>query len=354
VTIRFCLILGLLLVQAAVVRAEEKKITPLPPLSGGYSHEERQMELVMGTLLEISVDAETKEEAREAVQEGFKEARRWENILSNYKSGSEISRLNREAYPESVEASKEMIHFLQTAQDLCAETSGYFDIMMEPLTRLWALRERILVKMPLQKDIDKARFKVDYRYLEIYESDNTVRFLVEDAGMDVGGIGKGYALDRTLKKVRTRKIRSAVFNFGGEILYWSLKGAEEGRKISVKNPLQPDRIWKIFSIAEFPGGGDAAGVSTSANYERYVTVESGKKLSHILNPKTGWPVENEIRSVTVISASGARADALSTGLFAMGLEKVKEFSASHPQDWVLILYQEGSGPLKSFSSGKLK
>lgn len=334
---RFCLILSFLLVQGAAALA----------------HEERRMEMVMGTLLEISVDAETAEDARQTVEEGFKEARRWEGLLSNYKADSEISRLNREAYPESAETSGEIIHFLQTSQDLSRETSGYFEIMAEPLTRLWGLRERKLEKMPLKKDIDKARLKSDYRYLEIYGSDNTVRFLVEGAGIDTGGIGKGYALDRAMEKVRSRKIRSAAFNFGGEIQYWPLKPG--GRRISIKNPLEPDRIWKTFSIAAFPG--DAAGVSTSANYERFVTVESkesGRKLSHILNPRTGEPVKNEIRSVTVVSDSGTRADALSTGLFAMGLRQAKEFAAAHPEDWVLVLYQEGSEPLKSFSSGGWK
>ena len=141
-TARFCLILVFALAQGAVLTA----------------HEERRMELVMGTLLEISIDGEA---AGEAVAAAFKEVRRWDGLLSNYKADSEISRLNREAYPESAETSEEMIRFIKTAQDLSAETSGYFEVMMEPLTRLWGLRERVLAKMPLKKEIDKARLKAD-------------------------------------------------------------------------------------------------------------------------------------------------------------------------------------------------
>ncbi|OGR83526.1 MAG: hypothetical protein A2901_00275 [Elusimicrobia bacterium RIFCSPLOWO2_01_FULL_54_10] len=307
----------------------------------------------MGTLLQISVEAESREEAQQAVDDAFKEARRWDELLSNYKENSEISRLNREAYPESAQAPVEVVRFLQAAQGLSRETSGYFEIMIEPLTKIWGLRERKLVKMPLKKHSEAARFKSNHQHLEIYDKDNTVRFIAEGMGIDTGGIGKGYALDRALEKIRSRKVSSAVLNFGGEILYWPMDGLE--RKISIKNPLEPDRIWKAFSIAGFPS--ETSAVSTSANYERFITVEKGGKeikMSHILDSRTGKPVDNGIRSVTVASANAARADALSTALYVMGLEKAKAFAAAHPEDWTLILYQEFGGPLKSFSSGGWK
>ena len=311
------------------------------------------MELVMGTLLQISVEAGNSVDAREAVDDAFKEARRWDGLLSNYKENSEISRLNRESYPESAEAPVDVTRFLQTAQGLSQETSGYFEIMIEPLTKVWGLRERKLQKMPLKKHTEAARFKSNHQYLEIYDKENTVRFMVEGMGIDTGGIGKGYALDRALEKIRSRNIRSAVLNFGGEILYWPMDGLD--RKVSVKNPLEPDRIWKSFSIAGYPS--ETAAVSTSANYERFITVEhlgAEKKMSHILDSRTGKPVDNGILSVTVASSSAARADALSTALFVMGIAKAKEFAAGHPEDWVLVLYQEFGGPLKSFSSGGWK
>jgi len=311
------------------------------------AQEVKRMEMVMGTLLEVSVEGEA---AGEAVAAAFKEVRRWDGLLSNYKADSEISRLNREAYPKGSGTSKEMVHFLQTAQGLSRETSGYFEILTEPLTRLWGLRERKLGRMPSKTDIGKARLKADFNLLEIHGPDRTVRFLAEGAGIDTGGLGKGYALDRAMGKIRAFKTRSAILNFGGEILYWPLKPG--GRSVAIKHPLEPDRIWKIFSIAGFPS--EQAAVSTSADYERFVTAESGAKLSHILDPDTGEPVNNGVRSVTVVSGDGARADALSTALFVMGTEGSKKFAAAHPQDWVCVLYQEGSGPLKSFSSGDWK
>ncbi len=311
-----------------------------------------RMELVMGTLLQISVQAESQAAADKALEAGFKEARRLDDLLSNYKETSEISRINREAYPESTPTTSEMTGFLTGARGLSEETSGYFEIMIEPLTKLWNVRERHLVKMPEKKFITKARYKSSYKHLEIYQSDNTVRFLREGCGVDTGGIGKGYALDKALKKMRASGIQSATLNFGGEILYWPLEKIDP--KVAVKDPLEPAKIWETFSIAGFSTG--TAAVSTSANYERFITADAGGKnkvLGHLLNPKTGEPVKNGIQSVTALSKDGTRADALSTALFVMGLGEAQQFLKLHPEDWALILYQD-SATIKSFSQGGWK
>ncbi len=314
------------------------------------AEEASRMELVMGTLLQISVQADNKAEAEKSLEAGFAEVRRWDELLSNYKPNSEISRINREAYPESVTTSGEIVRFLVASQNLSRETSGYFDIMVEPLTRLWGLRERKLDAWPEDKIVNKTRMKADSRFLEVYDSDLSVRFMLEGSGIDTGGIGKGYAMDRALEKMRKHKINSAALNFGGEILYWPLSPSQT---VSVKDPREPQKIWRSFSLAGFPSG--AAAVSTSANYERSFKAEKYGKLKtvgHLINPKTGKPADNNIQSVTAVSKDAARADALSTAIFVMGLGTAERFMSEHPNDWALVLFTDGpDSSLKSKAWG---
>lgn len=340
----------ILIVSGVILWKIGRTVVMMVLLSLSFAHAAQRMEMVMGTLLQISASAGDPEEEEKAIEAGFREVRRWDELLSNYKEFSEISKINRDAYPESTVARREVIQFLLRAKALSEETSGYFEIAVEPLTRLWGIRSKKLVAIPPEKEIIKARIKSNSKYLEIYESDDTVRFLVEGAGIDTGGIGKGYALDKALIKMRAHKISSAILNFGGEIVRWPL-GANTP-KIAVKDPLEPARLWGSVSITGFHG--DTAAVSTSANYERSFRVQDGEKtkvIGHIINTKTGEPASSEIRSVTVLSGDGARADALSTGLFAMGLALARTFALRHPDDWVLILYQDGSGELKAFATG---
>ena len=323
------------------------------PSATVFSAPVSRMELVMGTLLQIQADCDDPGAAQKAVDAAFREARRWDDLLSNYKDNSEISRVNREAYPESTVTKTDVVHFLSRAKDLSEATGGAFDITIEPLTLLWNLRGRKLTRVPEGKRIDRAKLKVNYRNLEIYSSDRSVRFLVRGMGIDTGGIGKGYALDRALEKIKSFPLKSVAMNFGGEILYWSREPGE--RTVAVTDPEDPEKTWGNLSVRI--AGSAVVAVSTSASYERFVTVEDGsatKKLGHILDPKTGEPVDHEVRSVTVVSKNAAEADAFSTGIFVMGLEEGKKFAQKRKDILVLILYKNKEGNLESFMSEEWK
>lgn len=314
-----------------------------------------KMRYVMGTLLQIKVETGSLEEGERAIESGFKEVTDLDNLLSNYKSDSEISQINRQAYPEKLPVHKEIILLLQKTIPLMEKTNGAFDITIEPLTKIWALRERHLTALPLEEAVERARSKVNYKELEFSTSTNMFRFLKAGMGLDTGGVGKGYALDRALEKIKEVQIHSATLNFGGEILYWCKEPC--ARNFSIKHPLAPKDIWKKFKIEKIS---KPFAISTSANYEKYIHFvppnEKEMKFSHILDPKTGWPVNNEIESVTVISGNASHADALSTAIFAMGLKKGKKFSESLQEEGVCILYRKNKSlkKLKSFQSKNWK
>lgn len=312
-----------------------------------------RMRFVMGTTLKIGVSASDSQVAEKAADAAFREVERIDRLLSNYKEDSEISQINREAYPESAVTTSEVRRFLMRSLEISRMTDGAFDITIEPLTRLWRLREKDLEEAPDKKKAGKVSFKVNYKNLEVYRSDNSVRFLVEDMGLDTGGIGKGYALDMALERIRELPVDSAVLNFGGEILYWS-KDARE-RMIAVRNPLDKNRVWRSIFFKTYPA--TAAAVSTSGNYERFFIFKDkgkGRRIGHILDPVTGMPVDHEVRSVTVVSPNAMEADALSTAIFIMGLEKGRRFAEKLQDHWVLILYENDDGTLGSFMSSEWK
>lgn len=294
------------------------------------SAEVSRMRYVMGTILQIQVQAKVQETAEKAIEAGLQEVERLDQLLSNWKEDSEISRINREAYPNGTKTTEEMIDFLLTAKQLSELTSGYFDITIEPLTQLWKLREGKLEKMPTEEEIEKVRAKVGWKNLELSTTTRIVRFLVEGMGIDTGGIGKGYALDKALEKITGLDIESVTLNFGGQILFWSKEPKQQ--KIAIKNPLKPDKIWKKITLEKCP----QFSASTSGNYE---------KGRHILNPKTGIPVETPLRSVTVISQNATEADAYSTAIFAMDLQEGLNFTNSQKEIGVINLYETPEGRL---------
>lgn len=334
---------------------EDRKKNRLTALAAGlllaaqplFPAEARRMHYVMGTLLEVSVTADDAKEAAEAAEAAFGPVEELDRLLSNYRGDSEISKLNGSGFPDGVKVSSETADFLAASLKMGEETRGAFDITVEPLTRLWRLRDRRRSGDPGEAEVREARAKVDYRKLELLP-DGRARFEAPGMGVDTGGIGKGYALDKALGRIRTFKVRSATLNFGGEILYWSEKPCEQ--TVSVRDPSDKDRVWKSFEAKVGPEG---LGVSTSGNYERFVTV-SGKgpahESGHILDPGSGRPAEGEIRSVTALARTGTEADGLSTAVFAEGFDKGRALADDLKDAGILILYEVPGEGLRSYKS----
>ncbi len=198
--------------------------------------------------------------------------------------------------------------------------------------------------------------RVNSNDIDISFRNNTVRFDRDGMGIDSDGIGKGYVLDQCLKKLQSLGyVRSASIHFSGECLYWSKDPSYHF--FSVRHPVNSNGTWDSFSVSTFSavsavstsgGPGSYVAVSTGASSELFTRFPEGK-VAQILNPKTGVPVRNEIRSVSVVATSGAEADALSNAIFSMGLEEGAKFADGLSECAVLILYEQ-SGKLQSFKS----
>ena len=257
--------------------------------------------VMMGTFIEvISPDAR-------APVIVFEEIKRLENLLSKYKPDSEISKLNSLG---SLKASRDTFYIIKKSKQFCKISGGAFDITVAPLVELWGFADK-KYRLPGDEEIRESLVLVGSDKIIMQDSDNMVKFSFPKMKIDLGGIAKGYALDCAAKRLKENNIKSCLINAGGQIYCLGDKYGEPW-KIAIKNPRGAGVLQRLELKDK--------SVSTSGDYQQFFIKEK-KRFSHIFNPKTGFPVDSGIISVTVIADDGLTADALSTAVFVLGKEK---------------------------------
>ncbi len=276
-------------------------------------------ESIMGTLTEITATGEfgDEEDLGAALADAIKSLRRVETLMSVYLSQSEVSRLNNAPVGQVVLLSPEVMDLLRTARDMSQRSGGAFDVTCRPILALWkqAARDK---RLPTDAEIAAAMQKVGWDKISL--QDGAAVKLAPSDGVDLGGIAKGYAADAAAKAMQARGVRGGLVNVGGNMRCFGVpKGGGQWR-IGIRNPYwsQPgggaprDDEGEMIGRLEISTGS----ISTSGNYERFVEIQ-GKRYSHIVDPRTGRPVDT-YPSVTVVGPDGAVADAWSTALSVLG------------------------------------
>lgn len=243
------------------------------------------------------------------------EIRRLEALLSVTQSGSDIARVNR-ANGAAVTVDPETAALLSEARRLAALTDGAFDPTVYPLMQLWGFGRSPAVPEPA--DIRALLPLVDAAQLSI--AGNEIA-LPAGAGIDLGGIAKGYVSDRVAALLQSHGIKSAMLSLGGNVHALGSKPNGEAWRIGLRDPMDADAVAGVIAARD-------CAVITSGSYQRYFE-QDGVRYHHILNPTTGYPADSGLCSVTVISTSGVEADALSTALFVMGAEDAIAFWRQH-------------------------
>ncbi|MDR3206999.1 MAG: FAD:protein FMN transferase [Oscillospiraceae bacterium] len=236
-----------------------------------------------------------------------------EDGMSVHRAGSGISRLNAGAGADSVPLPSEVRALLREALDIAALSKGAFDPTVGALTALWAIGTPE-ARVPAQSELDAALPLVDCAALTVDEAAGSARLSRPGMRVDLGGIAKGYAGDETLRLAREAGVEHAIFNLGGNIVV--MGGNPDGTpwRIGVRTPLPGGEGY--MGVLELSDGA----VVTSGSYERYLE-QDGARYHHILDPKTGYPADSGLLSVTVVYGNSARADGLSTACFVLGLEE---------------------------------
>lgn len=289
--------------------------------------------------------------AAAAIETAFGEVERLDKVLSNWRDDSELAALNRQADAHPVVCSPDLAAVVESALHWAGESGGAFDPTVEPLVRRYGLRGaegRLPGIHPeagaasstgaIESPVPAAPGPVGWRHVRFDPARRTLRFDAPGVGLDLGGIGKGYALDAALRILVARGITSALLDFSGQILVHGTGPDDGGWRIGVAGPGDRDRPGEVLRIA-------SGSLASSGNGERSVVGANGP-IGHILDPASGRPA-GFTGTVTVLAGDGVTADALSTALFVMGPARGTAWAAAHHLDVVYFWRAPGGGMQRS-------
>ncbi|MFL0249709.1 FAD:protein FMN transferase [Clostridium neuense] len=266
--------------------------------------------------------------ARKTIKKVENEMKRLEASMNFYKASSEIGILNNCGFQKKVKLSRDVFKIIKKAKYFSEISQGAFDISLAPVIELWGVftkHERV----PLEKEIKETLSLVNYNNLILDESENTVKFYKENMQIDLGGIAKGYAADIAIKIYKQNNIRAAFINLGGNVMVFGEKPDNSNWSIGVQEPFKSrGDIIGVVNVSN-------KSVVTSGNYVRYFE-DKGVKYHHIIDPRTGYPADSNLMSVTVISQNSMEGDALSTAAFVLGDKEGMQFIKNYGAKAIFI------------------
>lgn len=274
---------------------------------------------VMGTTAQVTIYGKSTEEAEAIATEALRELHSIENNLSTWKERSEISILNRESNGNPLLASWELYAIVDSSLHFSQMTFGAFDITARPLVKLWGFQGGML-KLPSDEEIEETLKLVGSDKVTVSRRSPRIG-LSPGTEIDLAGIAKGYAVDRCAAILKNHSVTSGLVNLGGNIYAIGTPPGKDGWTIGIRNPVETGKLIGAFMLED-------EAVATSGNYENFVEID-GKRYGHIIDPRTGRPVDH-VLSVTVIASTALATDALSTGLFVLGPEKAAEVLTKLP------------------------
>lgn len=289
----------------------------------------------MNTFVSVQTFGENSKNVNQKIKARLSEL---ESLFSTTDSSSEIYKLNHSS--EKIQVSSETYSLLSYSVKMAEIFNGHFNPALFPVIREWGFTTGNY-HVPSQEKINFLLKKTDFSQIQFFD-DNFVQ-LQDSMSVDFGSVAKGFASDEIVKILSENNILSALIDFGGNIIAFGEKPDLSFWRIGIKNPFGGEVSLAVKVKNQM--------VITSGGYERFFTDENQKKYIHIFDGKTGFPVENEIESVTIICENGLYADTLSTSLFIIGSENAVSFWRERKDFQMIILQKDGSilytSPLES-------
>lgn len=267
------------------------------------------------------------EKAENAVDKAVDEINRLETVLSAEKKESDIYKLNETGSGTLSTDTKDIV---AEALKINKTTKGAFDISIYPLMVKWGFTTQ-KYNVPSKNEISKLLENVDSSKIIFDEKSGSIK-LDKNMKVDLGGIAKGYTSSRVMQIFKECGVTSGLVSLGGNVQALGTKTDGENWQIAIENPDKSSDYIGVVSVK-------AKAVITSGGYERYFE-KNGKIYHHILDPKTGYPAESGLKSVTIVSDNGTLADALSTSLFVMGKEKALDYWREHKNEFDTVLVED--------------
>lgn len=271
-------------------------------------------EILMGTVVTVTLYDSNDESILDKV---FNKVKDLESTLSINENGTLVDKINESAGIEPVKVDYDTYTVIKKGLEYAKLSNGLFDISVGPIVKLWniGLPE---AKVPTPEEIDSKLPLIGYSDVELNDEESTVFLKRQGMMIDLGGVAKGYTADVISDILTEEGVKSAIIDLGGNIFAHGKKVNGDDWRIGIQNPYS-DRGDIVGTITV-----KNKSIVTSGIYERYIE-KDGIKYHHILSPKTGYPYENEIAGITIISDKSSDGDALSTSVFAMGVEEGMKF-----------------------------
>ncbi|OUS00924.1 thiamine biosynthesis protein ApbE [Flavobacteriales bacterium 33_180_T64] len=264
---------------------------------------------LMGSRFDITVIAKDSIEAQDYIGLAVSEISRIESLISSWDAKSQTSEINRYAGIKPVIVDKELFDLISRSLAISKLTDGAFDISYASMDRIWRF-DGSMTKMPSEIDVKTSVEKVGFENVILNASNTSVFLKRKGMRIGFGAIGKGYAADKAKALLIEKGVASGIINASGDMNTWGKQVNGEEWKVAITNPLDKEKAFALLPITN-------GAVVTSGNYEKQVTF-NGKRYSHIIDPRTGYP-SSGIISVTVFAPKAEIADALATSVFVMGI-----------------------------------
>lgn len=292
-------IMLLIIVTLAYTGCSKKQIEPLSKDA-----------IVLGTLCRVTIYDES---SRDVLEKTFKRISEIEDKMTINKETSEVININSKSGVDYVKVSDDTFQVIQRSLYYSEISNGKFDISIGPIVKLWNIGTD-KARVPSAEEIKAKLPLVNYRNILLDEENHKVMLKQKGMIIDLGAIAKGYAADEIIKVLEENGVKHALINLGGNIFAMGSKPDNTKWRLGVQDPVKP--LGEYLGVVEV----ENKSVVTSGVYERYLE-KNGKRYHHILDTKTGYPVDNSLLSVSIIADKSIDADALSTTTFSLGLDE---------------------------------
>jgi len=284
---------------------------------------------MMGTQISVRLWHDDAGKGRALVEQVFKEARRIDVLMSTYIDDSRISKINREAADHPVVAGAELFGLIQRSIDISVLTHGAFDITYESVGQHYDFRNR---ERPDAATIAANLNLIDYQLINLNQANGTVAFSAKGVRINLGGIAKGYVVERGVDLLRVGGVQHAVVTAGGDS---KLLGDRRGQPwmVGIRDPRVDGEVAMTLPLQD-------EAISTSGDYERFFDDDDGVRYHHIISPNTGDPASG-VHSATVFGPDAVITDALSTAVFVMGVDPGMRLIATLPDYESIVIDDKG-------------
>jgi FAD:protein FMN transferase len=288
--------------------------------------------LAMGTTFTIDIYGRGTGRMQAAAEGALEEARRIDRMLSNYRPGSELSRVNEQAANQPVKISQELFDLLDACIAYSRASEGTFDITVAPLMKVWGFYKDS-GHLPHRAEVRAALGQIGYRNIELDPASHTVHFARHGVSLDPGGVGKGYAVDKMVGVLRKNGVDCALVSAGGSSIYGMGAPPDnpKGWCVRIRDPKDEKKTAAEVYLRN-------ESLSTSGNYEKFFWAE-GRLYSHIMDPRTGFPAEGML-SVSVVAPKTLDSEVWAKPYYILGRAWTREH---RPRDFQVFLCQDKPG-----------